>query len=82
MFVEKEKRKSHTAEGKIYFWTSTINKWYHLLQPDFNKETIIGSLKNLSDKKLITVYAFVSSEKSNLSMRTDSSKKTKDTRAG
>ena len=52
-------RKSHTAEQQIYFWTATINKWQHLLLPDDFKQIVLSSLKNLSDRQLITVYAFV-----------------------
>ena len=52
-------RKSHTAIGKIYFWTATIHDWLPLLEPDRNKQVIIDSLKYLSNKKSITVYAFV-----------------------
>ena len=54
-----QQRKSHTAFGRIYFWTATINKWYHLLENDVQKRTVLNSLKTLSDKRLITVYAFV-----------------------
>jgi hypothetical protein len=25
------KRKSHLEIGDVYFWTATINSWYHLL---------------------------------------------------
>ena len=57
--VEKQQRKSYTATGKIYFWTCTIHKWYNLLEADLIKETVLESLRTLSDKKLITVYAFV-----------------------
>lgn len=53
------KRKSHTSLGKIYFWTATIHKWYHLLEQDKNKDQIVTSLKYLSLKKLITIYGFV-----------------------
>jgi REP element-mobilizing transposase RayT len=52
-------RKSHTSIGEIYFWTATIHKWYHLLGTDTNKQLIVDYLKELSDKGLITVYAFV-----------------------
>ena len=45
--------------GKIYFWTATIHKWLPLLEDDENKKLITGYLKELSDKGLITVYAFV-----------------------
>ena len=54
-----ELRKSYTAINKIYFWTATIYKWMPLLESDLNKQIIIDSLKYLSDKELITVYAFV-----------------------
>ena len=54
-----EQRKSHTALNKIYFWTATIHKWIPLLENDLNKQIIVDSLKYLSDKELITVYAFV-----------------------
>ena len=57
--MHKEKRKSYTAVNKIYFWTATIYKWMPLLESDLNKQIIIDSLKYLSDKELITVYAFV-----------------------
>ena len=57
--MHKQQRKSTTSIKKIYFWTGTIHKWYHLLESTSMKETIIGSLKMLSDKKLITVYGFV-----------------------
>lgn len=52
-------RKSHTETGKIYFYTATIHNWQPLLQSNNNKQVIIDSLKFLSDKGLITVYAFV-----------------------
>jgi putative transposase len=54
-----QQRKSYTELSKIYFWTATIHKWLPLLQDDINKQKIVDSLKFLSDKGLITVYAFV-----------------------
>jgi putative transposase len=57
--MKTDSRKSLTAENKIYFWTATIHKWYNLLEIDNRKEIIVNSLKTLSDKGLITVYAFV-----------------------
>ena len=57
--MHKELRKSYTAINKIYFWTATIHKWMPLLESDLNKQINIDSLKYLSDKELITVYAFV-----------------------
>jgi len=52
-------RKSHTAEQQIYFWTATINQWQNLLVEDDFKQVIISSLQNLSERQLITIYAFV-----------------------
>ncbi len=52
-------RNSYTSLGKIYFWTATIHNWRTLLEPDENKQLIIDSIKFLSDKNFITVYAFV-----------------------
>ena len=52
-------RKSHTAIGKIYFWTATIHKWYPLLEDNSAKDIIVDYLKKLSDDKLITVFGFV-----------------------
>ena len=52
-------RKSFVEIGKIYFWTATINNWNKLLREDEVKEIIISSLKYLSAKRKIEVYAFV-----------------------
>ena len=38
---------------------ATIHNWLPLLENDNNKKIITDSLKYLSDKNLITVYAFV-----------------------
>lgn len=53
------KRKSDMKVGEIYFWTATITNWYHLLKEDPFKEIIIESLRTLSERKLIDVFAFV-----------------------
>ncbi len=45
--------------NNIYFFTATIQGWKHLLKDDPYKDIIIGSLKYLSEKELINVYAFV-----------------------
>jgi putative transposase len=57
--METHQRKSHTSLSKIYFWTATIHQWLPLLENDFNKQIIVDSLKYLSDKGLISIYAFV-----------------------
>jgi len=41
------------------FWTATINQWQYLLQDDRYKNVIIDSLKYLSEKGKIDVFAFV-----------------------
>jgi putative transposase len=59
LITDIEQRKSYTSLGKIYFWTATIHKWFHLLETNENKQLIVDSLKFLSDGNFITVYAFV-----------------------
>ncbi|MBY0424974.1 MAG: transposase [Cytophagales bacterium] len=44
--------------NEVYFWTSTIVAWKHLLKQDKYKEIILSSLKNLTARKLIAVYGF------------------------
>lgn len=56
--MENTKRKSYTSLSKIYFWIAAIHNWLPLLESDCNKQAIVDRLKYLSDKKLITVYAF------------------------
>ena len=55
----RQNRKSYIEIGKIYFWTATINKWQKLLAEIATKQIIIDCLANLSERKKITVYAFV-----------------------
>ncbi|MEP6712621.1 MAG: hypothetical protein ABJA37_09410 [Ferruginibacter sp.] len=52
-------RKSFTAADKIYFWTEKIHNWYPLLQNDAEKDNMISSLEALSNKGVITIFAFV-----------------------
>ena len=59
MLENKKNTRSYTTLGKIYFWTASIHEWYDLLAPDENKQIIIDSLKYLSDRGFINVYAFV-----------------------
>ena len=54
-----QKRKSHIEKGEIYFWTPTINQWFHLLEKDEYKNVIIDSLQYLSDAGKVDVFAFV-----------------------
>ena len=46
-------------ENNITFSTATILKWYPLLQEDSFKDIIISSLQTLTQRKYLTVYAFV-----------------------
>jgi putative transposase len=55
----KTQRKSYAGIDRVYFFTCTIHKWYALLDGEENKQLIVNYLKELSDKNLITVYAFV-----------------------
>jgi len=55
----KPQRKSHIDKGEIYFWTATINQWFHLLEKDEYKNVIIDSLQYLSDAGKVDVFAFV-----------------------
>ena len=41
------------------FFTVAILEWKHLLKPDKYKELIIESLRFLTDKKRVEVFAFV-----------------------
>ena len=53
------KRNSHTDLNEIYFWTTTINNWQHLLKKDENKMIAIASLQWLVEKKLVKIYGYV-----------------------
>ncbi len=59
MDIFKQERKSAMDLGDVYFWTSTIHEWQHLLKPDKYKEIIISSLSELSKRGKILVYGFV-----------------------
>ena len=56
---EKSLRPSDMVLNEVYFWTSTILSWTHLLKEDSHKLIITGSLKNLVDRGFIKVYGFV-----------------------
>ena len=45
--------------NEVYFWTTTIHNWKHLLKPDKYKQIILDSLIFLSERNLIKVYGFV-----------------------
>ena len=52
-------RKSYIENGVPYFWTATINNWNYLLVDDTMKIEIIQSLQWLTERKLVTIYAYV-----------------------
>jgi len=52
-------RNSRMIIGEVYFWTCTIKDWKKLLDQDKYKLLIINCLKELVERKLIHVYAFV-----------------------
>ena len=52
-------RNSRMSIGEVYFRTSTIKDWNHLLNQDKYKTLIIDCLKELIAKQLIKFYAYV-----------------------
>ncbi len=59
MEILKPPRHSYIEQGKIYFWTATINSWQRLLETDDYKNIIISSLEYLNERELIDVFSFV-----------------------
>ena len=51
--------KSHIKHDELYFWTATINGLKHMLAEDAMKMELIQSLQWLTQKKLISLYAYV-----------------------
>ena len=56
---EGRKRNSDMSLNEVYFWTSTIVEWKHLLKPDKYKEILTGSLRTLKERQCINIYGFV-----------------------
>jgi putative transposase len=52
-------RNSKLQLNEVYFWNDTIKDWKHLLKQDKYKQLVIDTLKELVEKKMITVYGFV-----------------------
>ncbi|MDQ2721471.1 MAG: hypothetical protein M3Z26_17170 [Bacteroidota bacterium] len=52
-------RKSHQSFNEIYFWTSTIKDWKHLLQDDEMKMIIMQSFQWLAKYELVYIYRYV-----------------------
>ena len=57
--IFKKDRNSKMYLNEVYFWTSTIYQWKHLLKPDKYKQVIIDCLINLTERNIIKVYGFV-----------------------
>ncbi len=57
--INKYQRKSYMEIDQLFFWTATINNWYHLLKENKYKQVILDSLSNLSERELVEVFAFV-----------------------
>ena len=52
-------RKSHQSFNEVYFWTSVIKDWKHLLRNDEMKMIIIQSFQWLVQHELICIYGYV-----------------------
>jgi len=44
---------------EVYFWTTTVKDWKHLLKQDKYKLLLLNLLRNMVEKKQIAVYGFV-----------------------
>ena len=58
-FKYSEERKSHQSFNEVYFWTSIIKAWKHLLRDDKMKMIIIESFQWLVKHKLVYIYGYV-----------------------
>lgn len=52
-------RKSHQSLNEVYFWTSVIKDWKHLLQNDVMKMIIVESFQWLVQHELVYIYGYV-----------------------
>ena len=52
-------RKSHQSLNEVYFWTSVIKDWKHLLKEDEMKKVILESFRWLVQHELVYIYGFV-----------------------
>jgi REP element-mobilizing transposase RayT len=52
-------RKSHQSLNDVYFWTSVIKDWKHLLKEDEMKMIIIESFQWLVQHGLVHIYGYV-----------------------
>ncbi len=52
-------RKSFQSFNAVYFWTSVIKDWKHLLKKDQMKMIIIESFQWLVQHELVDIYGYV-----------------------
>ena len=52
-------RKSHQLLNEVYFWTTVIKDWNHLLQEEEMKMIIIESFQWLVQHELVFIYGYV-----------------------
>lgn len=52
-------RKSYQSLNEVYFWTSVIKDWKHLLKEDEMKMIIIESFQWLVQHELVHIYGYV-----------------------
>ncbi len=52
-------RKSHQSLNEVYFWTSVIKGWKHLLKNDEMKMITIESFQWLVQHELVFIYGYV-----------------------
>jgi hypothetical protein len=52
-------RRSYQSFNEVYFWTSVIKDWKHLLGPDEIKMIVIQSLQWLVQHDLACIYGYV-----------------------
>ena len=52
-------RKSHQSLNEIYFWTSVIKDWKHLLKDDEMKLIVMESFQWLVQYELVYIYGYV-----------------------
>ncbi len=52
-------RKSHQSFNEVYFWTSVIKDWKHLLKSDEMKMIIMQSFHWLVQHELVYIYGYV-----------------------
>jgi putative transposase len=58
-FKYEGERKSHQSLKEVYFWTSVIKDWKHLLNTDEMKMIIISSFQWLVQHELVYIYGYV-----------------------